>query len=56
MPFKPNYKHQRAERDRLKQEKKEAKLRDLEQAATRRKDQQHPAASDEPSTDEPRNP
>ena len=29
MPFKPNYKQQRVERDRLKQEKKEAKLRDL---------------------------
>ena len=56
MPFKPNYKHQRAERDRLKQEKKEAKLRDLEQAATHRKDQQQPATSDELPTDEPRNP
>ena len=26
MPFKPNYNHQRAERDRAKQAKKEAKL------------------------------
>jgi hypothetical protein len=38
MVFKPNYNHQRAERDRAKQAKKEAKLREREDAAaTRRK-------------------
>ena len=37
MGFKPNYNFQRAERDRAKQAKKEAKLREREDAATRRK-------------------
>ena len=37
MPYKPNYKHQRAERDRAKKESKEAKLQERkEQAAIRR--------------------
>ena len=41
MVFKPNYNQQRAERDRAKQAKKEAKLREREDAAmTRRKAQQ----------------
>ena len=41
MVFKPNYNHQRAERDRAKQAKKEAKLREREDAAaTRRKAEQ----------------
>jgi hypothetical protein len=33
----PNYGQQRADRNRVKQAKKEAKLRDLEEAAARRK-------------------
>jgi hypothetical protein len=37
MVFKPNYNHQRAERDRAKQAKKEAKLRDREDAAASRR-------------------
>ena len=37
MPFKPNYDQQRAERSRLKQAKKEAKLREKEDARGRRK-------------------
>jgi hypothetical protein len=49
MVFKPNYNHQRAERDRAKQAKKEAKLREREDAAvTRRKAEQEgtePAAA-----------
>ena len=41
MAFKPNYNHQRAERDRAKQAKKDAKLREREDAAaTRRKTDQ----------------
>ncbi len=37
MVFKPNYNHQRAERDRAKQAKKEAKLREREDAAVERR-------------------
>jgi hypothetical protein len=37
MAFKPNYNMQRAERNRLKQAKKDAKLRDRDEVATRRK-------------------
>jgi hypothetical protein len=50
MVFKPNYNHQRAERDRAKQAKKEAKLREREDAAiARRKAEQDgspPAAAE----------
>ena len=56
MVFKPNYNHQRAERDRAKQAKKEAKLRDREDAAaTRRKAEQDgtaPAATESSETPE----
>ncbi len=47
MVFKPNYNQQRAERNRLKQAKKDAKLREREEVATRRKveqDSEAPAA------------
>jgi len=37
MAFKPNYNQQRAERDRAKQAKKEAKLREREDAAAMRR-------------------
>jgi hypothetical protein len=52
MVFKPNYNQQRAERDRAKQAKKEAKLREREDAAAvRRKAEQDgtepPAAESE---------
>ncbi len=40
MVFKPNYNQQRAERNRLKQAKKDAKLREREEVATRRKVEQ----------------
>ncbi len=41
MVFKPNYNQQRAERDRAKQAKKEAKIREREDAAaTRRRAEQ----------------
>jgi hypothetical protein len=40
MVFKPNYNQQRAERNRLKQAKKDAKLREREEVATRRKEEQ----------------
>ena len=51
MPFKPNYNQQRAERNRLKQAKKEAKERERAEAVARRKSEQdaHPA---EPPTEE----
>ncbi len=37
MAFKPNYNQQRAERNRAKQAKQEAKIRDREEQAARRK-------------------
>lgn len=52
MVFKPNYNAQRAERTRAKQAKKEEKLREREQAATRRKaaqDDAEAAPSDVPA-------
>lgn len=47
MPFKPNYSQQRAERNRLKQAKKDAKLRERDEAATRRKTEQEVEPSSE---------
>lgn len=46
MVFKPNYDQQRAERDRAKQAKKEAKLREREEASRRKavEEQNAPAA------------
>jgi uncharacterized protein YdaU (DUF1376 family) len=53
MVFKPNYNHQRAERDRAKQAKKEAKLREREDAAaTRRKAEQEGTSLAGPETAE----
>ena len=40
MAFKPNYNQQRAERNRQKQAKKDAKLREREEAVNRRKAEQ----------------
>ena len=52
MPFKPNYNLQRAERNRLKQEKKDAKERERAEAVARRKAaEQDPAASETPDED-----
>jgi hypothetical protein len=47
MAFKPNYNQQRAERNRLKQAKKDAKLRERDEAVNRRKAEQET----EPSVD-----
>lgn len=56
MAFKPNYNHQRAERDRAKQAKKEAKLREREDAAaTRRKADQDGGAAAVNESDEAAN-
>ena len=53
MVFKPNYNHQRAERDRAKQAKKEAKLRERQDAAaTRRKDEQDGSGPAQAEADE----
>jgi len=51
MAFKPNYNQQRAERNRLKQAKKDAKLRERDEAAARRKTEQEsePSVQPEPS-------
>lgn len=51
MAFKPNYKQQRAERDRAKQAKKEEKLKQRQESAAQRK-----SATEEPGAvgDEPR--
>lgn len=55
MVFKPNYNQQRAERDRAKQAKKEAKAREREgAAATRRKDEQDGTAPVQPDPGEAR--
>jgi hypothetical protein len=51
MVFKPNYNHQRAERDRAKQAKKEAKLREREDAAASRRKREEEGAA--PVTAEP---
>jgi len=50
MVFKPNYNQQRAERNRVKQAKKDAKLRDRDEVATRRKQEldAEPPPSPEP--------
>ena len=53
MVFKPNYNQQRAERDRAKQAKKEAKLREKEDAAAeRRRAEQDGTAPAGPETGE----
>ncbi len=53
MVFKPNYNQQRAERDRAKQAKKEAKLREKEDAAAeRRKAEQDGTAPAGPESSE----
>jgi len=55
MVFKPNYNQQRAERDRAKQAKKEAKAREREDAAAmRRKAEEDGSAPAEPNTEEAR--
>lgn len=53
MAFKPNYNQQRAERNRLKQAKKEAKLREQEEAVARRKGETDGTSSDEPKSETP---
>jgi hypothetical protein len=54
MAFKPNYNQQRAERNRLKQAKKDAKLREQEDARARRKAEQDAGVEPPaPATDEP---
>ena len=52
MVFKPNYTQQRAERDRNKQAKKDAKLRDKEEASRRKTEPEAvpPAATDTAET------
>ena len=52
--FKPNYNQQRAERNRLKQAKKEAKLRERDEAVSRRKAEQAAEPPAQPETDERR--
>lgn len=54
MAFKPNYNQQRAERNRLKQAKKDAKLRERDEAVTRRKSEQEAAPVSETKSPEPR--
>jgi hypothetical protein len=52
MAFKPNYNQQRAERNRAKQAKKEAKLRELEDARARRKAEQDASGAPAPAPDD----
>ncbi len=51
MVFKPNYNQQRAERDRAKQAKKDAKLREREEVATRRKVEEEAAPPAAPESE-----
>jgi hypothetical protein len=53
MVFKPNYNQQRAERNRLKQAKKDAKLRDRDEVATRRKQEQDAGPPNSPESASP---
>lgn len=54
MAFKPNYNQQRAERSRLKQAKKDTKLRAKEDARERRRvDQETPSPSEAPDDEVP---
>lgn len=57
MPFKPNYRQQRSERNRIKEERKKEKLLKLQENVAKRKaarEGDDPAANDEPAaTDEP---
>ncbi len=53
MAFKPNYNQQRAERNRLKQAKKDSKLREREEAALRRKSEPDGDPAAETGTHEP---
>lgn len=55
MAFKPNYNQQRAERNRLKQAKKDAKLRDQEEAVARRKAELNDESPENAHADEPSN-
>jgi hypothetical protein len=52
MAFKPNYNQQRAERNRLKQAKKDAKLREREEAVARRKAEEQTAPADGSSAEQ----
>lgn len=52
MPFKPNYNLQRAERNRLKQEKKDAKERERAEAVARRKAEQDASPGEAPLSDD----
>ena len=54
MAFKPNYNQQRAERNRAKQAKKDAKLRERDEAVNRRKAEQGDRDSVEPESQESR--
>jgi hypothetical protein len=54
MAFKPNYNQQRAERNRQKQAKKDAKLREQEEAVARRKAEGDAAPAGEPKDEAPR--
>ena len=60
MVFKPNYNQQRAERNRTKQAKKDAKLREREEAVARRKagepEPASPGPGEEAESDEARSP
>jgi hypothetical protein len=53
MVFKPNYNQQRAERNRLKQAKKDAKLREREDAVARRKAEEDAGQPAAPETEAP---
>jgi hypothetical protein len=51
MAFKPNYNQQRAERNRIKQAKKDAKLRERDEAVARRKAEEEAEAAGASNTE-----
>ena len=53
MPYRPNYRIERAERDRVKKAKKEEKIKQQQERAALRKNSAEDAPTDEP---EPENP
>lgn len=55
MPPKPNYRHQRSERDRSKQQKKQEKLQRREQDSAARKLRDEPETSEQTSDETPSN-
>jgi hypothetical protein len=51
MPFKPNYRQMRTEKNRAKELRKQEKLQKRQENAAKRKAEREPSATDDPQTD-----